>query len=674
MTNLPFKSSSHISSSEWKSEIKTLNNVDVRVYEPINTDTPVIISAPQISVGDPTFSVDKIKRTVAEILGDNIHAPVTCQALLSCSASGEIVPTHTNGYHLLPVSGKKVYDYLTNIGGGGGTSNYKNLTNQPIIDDLNYTPPTAFPSAGLLISDNLRFDNADLTIQSKNHYRLDLGKNDASTALPQPRNYFSYDVNVGGFNPSTGVQQAGKMTYTIGSSIDLKSPLIRIGHLGYGLPGSGAYPNATTDIELRANHVIQLKCDDVTCQQDLNVTRALSVNNDFGTAGQVLTSNGAGNTMSWATPFTGGGGGTPMSSIITADSYTPPAGFPTAGYKISDNLRLDNSDLTVEGALNITGTIGAAGSQTSIYQYSSFNHAGAAALGFGRTNISVGNTILCAADSLVVLESDDRININAANVLQINANEDIFVNVGKSDGSSPLPSGTFPSGQFKYNMDVGGFLPSTNANAGLQQAGFYQVTSGSSMNFFSPQIRIGQGGWGNGSYIENQQNRTTHIYLWALNLTQMNAANHHRYGNFTIFNGYLQVLGPAYASTFISSSDDRLKHNEKDLTDCLRLIRKLKPQKYQKTLEMKAADFNGELNEGEYTMEAGFIAQDVKKDIPELNFCVKDPTKDNEPYHLDYTSIFTHHIAATKELDNIVTGLLAKIATLEARITELENK
>ena len=85
MSNIPFKSSSHISSSsEWKSEITTVNNVDVRVYEPVDTTTPVVITAPSFSVGtDPTFSVNKIKRTVAEILADNIHAPITCQALIN---------------------------------------------------------------------------------------------------------------------------------------------------------------------------------------------------------------------------------------------------------------------------------------------------------------------------------------------------------------------------------------------------------------------------------------------------------------------------------------------------------------------------------------------------------------------------------------------------------------
>ena len=42
-------------------------------------------------------------------------------------------------------------------------------------------------------------------------------------------------------------------------------------------------------------------------------------------------------------------------------------------------------------------------------------------------------------------------------------------------------------------------------------------------------------------------------------------------------------------------------------------------------------------------------------------------------YHLDYNSIFTHNVAATKELDSIVTDLLAEIASLKERVAALER-
>jgi hypothetical protein len=84
------------------------------VYEPTQTITPVVVTTPSLSVGpDPTFSVDKIKRTVAEILADNIHAPITCQALINSAETAEFASTNTNGYHLLPVSGKKIHEHLS---------------------------------------------------------------------------------------------------------------------------------------------------------------------------------------------------------------------------------------------------------------------------------------------------------------------------------------------------------------------------------------------------------------------------------------------------------------------------------------------------------------------------------------------------------------------------------
>jgi hypothetical protein len=127
------------------------------------------------------------------------------------------------------------------------------------------------------------------------------------------------------------------------------------------------------------------------------------------------------------------------------------------------------------------------------------------------------------------------------------------------------------------------------------------------------------------------------------------------------------------------TSDDRLKHNETDITNGLAVIRKLQPQTYQKTNEMKAADFKGEI-QGEWHWECGLIAQDVLK-IPELKHCVfrGDYTDDSgkfieREYFVRYNDIFTHNIAATKELDEKVTTLEATIQDLLKRIEVLESK
>ena len=120
------------------------------------------------------------------------------------------------------------------------------------------------------------------------------------------------------------------------------------------------------------------------------------------------------------------------------------------------------------------------------------------------------------------------------------------------------------------------------------------------------------------------------------------------------------------------SSDDRLKHNEDDVTNALVIVRKLIAQKYQKTAEIKDADFNGELTE-DYIEETGFIAQEVMK-IPELSYCVTDgkTSSGKDIYYLNYTDIFVINVQAVEELDGVVTAQATRIVDLEARWTDLD--
>ena len=150
-----------------------------------------------------------------------------------------------------------------------------------------------------------------------------------------------------------------------------------------------------------------------------------------------------------------------------------------------------------------------------------------------------------------------------------------------------------------------------------------------------------------------------------------------------VVGGDIRTNGGIIAASSTIGSDDRLKHNEEDISDSLSVIRKLKPQKYQKTKEMKAADFNETLEEDDILcVEAGFIAQEIQK-VPELAYSVTggdytETSEDSEgvvttnevasPHYLNYNNILTYNVAATQELDTTVTGLLAKVAALEARL------
>ena len=127
-----------------------------------------------------------------------------------------------------------------------------------------------------------------------------------------------------------------------------------------------------------------------------------------------------------------------------------------------------------------------------------------------------------------------------------------------------------------------------------------------------------------------------------------------------------------YTGNIAQSSDDRLKHNEVNVTNATDKIKQLVAKTYYKTENMYASDHNfstfdidgnpTEIDENgdtvpvEQFVETGFIAQDVEQ-IPELAYCVhKDDVK---PWAVNYNNLFVLAIQSIKEL--------------EARIYALEN-
>ena len=107
---------------------------------------------------------------------------------------------------------------------------------------------------------------------------------------------------------------------------------------------------------------------------------------------------------------------------------------------------------------------------------------------------------------------------------------------------------------------------------------------------------------------------------------------------------YLYVHGSIYATTSVSSSDDRLKHNEVNVTNALGIINKLNIKRYFKTQELYSRNHhftlnhlgqpindNGELVE--CSTEMGIIAQEIKS-ISELEPFVNGEEVVNEKKHL----------------------------------------
>ena len=131
------------------------------------------------------------------------------------------------------------------------------------------------------------------------------------------------------------------------------------------------------------------------------------------------------------------------------------------------------------------------------------------------------------------------------------------------------------------------------------------------------------------------------------------------------------------------SSDDRIKHNEEPITNALSILAKITPKHYFKTgSTLYDASHNFALNDQnhplsesgspllfkkDYTIETGIIAQEIQS-IPELKFAVQNTT----PLGVDYNSIHCTHIAATKELHQLVQSQQTIIEEQQQEIEHLK--
>jgi len=133
----------------------------------------------------------------------------------------------------------------------------------------------------------------------------------------------------------------------------------------------------------------------------------------------------------------------------------------------------------------------------------------------------------------------------------------------------------------------------------------------------------------------------------------------------------------------VLTSDDRIKHNEVDISNTMHIIRKLKPKQYFKTPDLYDSNHNFALdssgnpidssgNPVNHYIETGLIAQEVKS-IAELAHCVSgDESK--EILGLNYNNVFVCSIAGLQEIDREQQADKAKIATLETEVATLKTQ
>lgn len=147
----------------------------------------------------------------------------------------------------------------------------------------------------------------------------------------------------------------------------------------------------------------------------------------------------------------------------------------------------------------------------------------------------------------------------------------------------------------------------------------------------------------------------------------------------------LLVQGSIEGTSYITTpSDDRLKHNEVELSNAIDIVNKLTVYRYDKTFELLDADYNGDLSNHEHFTEIGVIAQDVQN-IPELAFTVNkipDLVETNSegeqvttemPYSLVYNNLHNLGLKAIQELSAENTTLKSQVTDLLARVQALEN-
>ena len=124
----------------------------------------------------------------------------------------------------------------------------------------------------------------------------------------------------------------------------------------------------------------------------------------------------------------------------------------------------------------------------------------------------------------------------------------------------------------------------------------------------------------------------------------------------------------------IITSDNRYKHNQKEIKNALSTLEKLNPKVYLKTSNAyetnQVFDLNSDglpINDSgeliKHIYEAGLIAQDIQN-IDELKKFVSG----NERLGLNYNSIFSYMVAALKELNQKYKDEKSKVSSLESQM------
>ena len=202
-------------------------------------------------------------------------------------------------------------------------------------------------------------------------------------------------------------------------------------------------------------------------------------------------------------------------------------------------------------------------------------------------------------------------------------------------------------------------------------------------------------GLDNKFFISNDDHKMTFTagsYSWG----RWNGAHHYDVysqsdftGSRTLYLNYYSGGAVKLYNSVVVTSDDRIKTNERYITNATDTLLKLKPQVYD-----KGSNLGG--GTGESHVESGLIAQDVYYDTPELRHLVsydddaeipdEKPYVDDDPQNdpdysmwgtksagVNYEGFIAYLIKSNQEIYTELQAEKAKVADLLARVTALEN-
>lgn len=267
-----------------------------------------------------------------------------------------------------------------------------------------------------------------------------------------------------------------------------------------------------------------------------------------------------------------------------------------------------------------------------------------ATLGFGTPTIAVSNYFATSGLSNKDLGVGLHIKTGDSGVSSVQASYDELVIEGSADAGISVLSGTSNSGGIRFG-------DSGNSNIG----GITYLHTDNSMNF-----------------ITNGTGRMTIKDDGALHLTTADTDGHQITGNYTGNNlntlfhfmdgqgqtcGQIAINAGTNSTSYITSSDHRLKENVDYSFEATTRFKQLKP-----------ARFNW-IGDDSNTLVDGFLAHEVSNVVPEAIIGEKDAVDSEgniKPQGIDQSKLVPLLTAALQEA-------ITKIETLEDRINALEN-